>query len=534
MTRMEGVTAWKRRRPNQPGVPANQPGAPAGRPGAHEGREPVEHRPPAVEGPSAPTGEYARPDDRTGRGGRRGLAEPPRPPGPLGEGSWADDGAGLGGRRGLDEDRRASAVTGEHTRPGGEGPGRGRRRAPEGEARPSGATGEYARPSGATGEYARPSGATGEYARPSGPTGEYARPSGATGEYARPSGATGEYARPEGEGAGRGRRRAPEGDRRSSAPPGEGARAEEGRGRRRAADEGSRSPLAALEEAWPEEARGRRDDDEDPEGGGSRKRRRTPGEDYEEGLLTRWGLSARQQKLLAVLGVVLLAAALSVGFVVAVLGLGSPVAVERGPSSAAVVAGQPRPDGYQGWASPKLFAPISDRNSDKEPITLKELFSAKVIKDGKTSFRLVGSNMDSDCAAAVWGEAVLKQLTEFGCTQAARGLYTSSDRRYIAQYTLLNLKDQASADAFAQSMKVQHRAGWAIALKTDKAAFPVNGHTEGSGHAMGHFVGLVWLARVDGAEPTPKDDYVGLSLAVRTVEKAVYRRVVAAAGPPAG
>ena len=50
---------------------------------------------------------------------------------------------------------------------------------------------------------------------------------------------------------------------------------------------------------------------------------------------------------------------------------------------------------------------------------------------------------------------------------------------------------------------------------------------------MGHYAGLVWIGRADGAEPGARDDFVSLGLTVRGAEKAVFRRVVAA-DPGAG
>ncbi|SDG80308.1 hypothetical protein SAMN05421505_10876 [Sinosporangium album] len=264
----------------------------------------------------------------------------------------------------------------------------------------------------------------------------------------------------------------------------------------------------------------------------SSKRRRTQTTEFNIQFLADWGLTPGRQKLVAIVVVTLGVLAAAVALTGAVAALGSGFVPTR--SSAEVVVGQPRPDRYQGWASPKLFAPIADRNADSAPLTVKEVFPAKVIKHGKQDLRLVSTRLDGDCASAMWGGTVLEQLAEAGCTQAVRGLYLSADRRYIAQYTLLNVKDQQSADAFADAMKVHHRAGWMLALPSTRAVFPTGGQTEGSGHAMGHYVGLLWLARTDGAESTPKDDFVGLSLAVRTVEKPVYRRVVAVTGTDAG
>ena len=215
-----------------------------------------------------------------------------------------------------------------------------------------------------------------------------------------------------------------------------------------------------------------------------------------------------------------------VGFILAVNAIGGTYVPERAASSA--IGSRPRPDTYKGWASPKLFAPIAQSEADPKPLTLKDVFAEKTLKGDKITLQLAGTHLDADCAAAVWGQELVDLLAQGGCTQAARGIYTSSDGRYVAQYTLLNLRDTASADALVQTLTTLHRGGWVQILEADKARFPVGGHTEGSGHAMGHYAGLVWYGRADGADPGPRDDFLSLGLTVRGAEKAVFRRVVAA------
>ncbi|GAA4556188.1 hypothetical protein GCM10023193_04670 [Planotetraspora kaengkrachanensis] len=192
--------------------------------------------------------------------------------------------------------------------------------------------------------------------------------------------------------------------------------------------------------------------------------------------------------------------------------------------------GKARPDLYQAWPSPKQFEPIADRKADAAPLTAKEVFGAKTLTSGRITLKRIGSRLDGNCGDTVWG-GLAGELADAGCEQAVRGLYATADGSYVAQYTMFNLADVEAANELVDGLKTLHHDGWVVPLESDKAGF--QGYTEASGQAMGHFVGLAWIGRADGAEPGAKDDFVNLGLAVRESEKALYRRVVAVAGLPA-
>ncbi|MGV9598936.1 hypothetical protein ACWDR1_19930 [Streptosporangium sandarakinum] len=241
--------------------------------------------------------------------------------------------------------------------------------------------------------------------------------------------------------------------------------------------------------------------------------------------LEEWGLTPFQRR--AVVAAAVLAGV--VGTIVAVIlvvgSLGQDVVPERATTAAMVT--RPRPDVYKGWASPKLFTPIAQSKADPKPLTVKDVFAARAVKEGKVTLRLTATDLGADCPGAAWGQ-LADRLAQSGCTQVARGFYTSADGRYVAMYALFNLRDAASADGLVQGMTTAYRGGWVKAPQSGKAVFPSGGYTEGSGYAMGHYAGLAWVGRADGAEPGPRDDFVALTLAVRGAEKAVFRRVVAA------
>ncbi|MFC6082844.1 hypothetical protein [Sphaerisporangium aureirubrum] len=245
--------------------------------------------------------------------------------------------------------------------------------------------------------------------------------------------------------------------------------------------------------------------------------------------LSERGLNERQQRILTAVVVILvvLIGGTALTFVVSRLGVRDPVP-EQG--SAADI-GLPHPEEYQAWPSPALFGPIADRAADRTPLRAEEVFAVKTVRSDKLTLKLLNRRLDS-CAPAMWGGSALARLAGTGCSQAVRGLYLSADRRYVAQYTLFNMANAKAAGDFVQQMATLYRGGgWVRALESDAAAFGTDGYAEGSGYAMGHYAGFVWVARADGREPTAKDDFVTLTLAVRAGEKAVYRRVVAVTGP---
>ncbi|MEU6724229.1 hypothetical protein ABZ917_11010 [Nonomuraea wenchangensis] len=276
---------------------------------------------------------------------------------------------------------------------------------------------------------------------------------------------------------------------------------------------------------------GQDDEYRETAGGGSRKRRRTPPSDWQFPVLTAMGLRPGQQKTIVIVASVIGAVAALAGVAIFATSLGRYTS-DREPSAALLGPDTTLPQVFRGWKSPKLFDPLTDRAKDAKALTEKEVFGQSELSvDKKLRLKLVAKRLDSDCSAAVWGEGLTERVSDAGCTQAARGLYVSSDGRYVGQYTLLNLKDGQAATELVDALQTLYRGGWARPLPSSKGSFPAGGYSEAGGYALGHYVGLVWLGRVDGAEPGVKDDYVSLTLGLRGAEKAVYRRVVAITGP---
>ncbi|WP_182879032.1 hypothetical protein [Microbispora sp. H10949] len=245
--------------------------------------------------------------------------------------------------------------------------------------------------------------------------------------------------------------------------------------------------------------------------------------------LTELGLDDRQQRVFvwSVTAAGVLVIALVLTLVVNALGGGGP-AVPTGAS--ADIAGQGLPSSFQSWPSLKEFAPIADRKADSAPLSVQEVFGARTLSAGKVTLRRLTSRPDQACGGAVWGADLVDALAEAGCTQAVRGLYATADGVYLAQYTLFNLSSVDAAESLATSLGTLYRGSWVQPLESPRAKF--GAYSEASAQVMGHYLGVAWIGRTDGAEPGETDDFVMLGLAVREAERAVFRRVVAVAGVP--
>lgn len=260
-----------------------------------------------------------------------------------------------------------------------------------------------------------------------------------------------------------------------------------------------------------------------------RKRRSSaPAERWTGSTLAELGLNDRQQRVFvwAVTGVGVLAIALVLTLVINGLA-GSPAPP---PQASGGVVGEGLPSSFQSWPSLKEFAPLADRKADSAPLTAQEVFGARTLTAGKVTLRRLAARLDPSCAGAVWGTDLADALAQAGCSQAVRGLYATADGVYVAQYTLFNLSDVSAADGLAKSLATLYRGAWVQPLESARAKFGT--YSEASAQVMGHYLGVAWVGRADGAEPGEKDDFIMLGLAVREAEKAVFRRVVKVAGVP--
>ncbi|MGI5202690.1 hypothetical protein ACQEU6_14105 [Spirillospora sp. CA-108201] len=163
----------------------------------------------------------------------------------------------------------------------------------------------------------------------------------------------------------------------------------------------------------------------------------------------------------------------------------------------------PSPTSYSSSPSGAAYAGIANRSADPKPLTEGEAFPSSAAKlplpEGTVSVKLRAKRLDGDCAAAVWGGSVGEELGKGGCTQAARVIYSDTERGYALAVAVFNLAGSADADRFVARLESTIGAGFVRPLE---APAPLDRFGRGFGMArglaMGHFAVVSWAQRLDG------------------------------------
>lgn len=205
------------------------------------------------------------------------------------------------------------------------------------------------------------------------------------------------------------------------------------------------------------------------------------------------------------------------GVVVALAGAGGflalrgtelPDRLDRPPASgtsAAPAAGSssPAPRSYASVSSGSSFRPILDRGADPRPLTAREVFagSSRSPSYGEIALSLRETRLDSDCAAAVWGKQLKRDIEMGGCSQVVRGSYGDAAGRVTGMVAIFNMKDVEAATTVVGTLDPAHGAGFVLPLPADGRLGRPGGRSEAFAHAMGHYVFVRWAQVV--ADPTP-------------------------------
>jgi hypothetical protein len=224
--------------------------------------------------------------------------------------------------------------------------------------------------------------------------------------------------------------------------------------------------------------------------------------------------------------------AVAAGLVVVVLAVAAVLLLrgrDEGPAAKTTASRMGRPAGsgvpptsYSSSPSSGVFGPINQRSSDQAPLTVAELFPDKTITDttSKATLARRRTQVDGDCAKAMWGSNVGKVLRQGDCTQAVRAVYTDPKKGYAVTIGVFNLAGSTDADraveAFGNGGFVKPLSGVSLG----------EGFSIGRGLAMGHFAVVTWVKRIDGKGD--EQDEALLSLLVTGAKaEAIYARAAA-------
>jgi hypothetical protein len=184
-------------------------------------------------------------------------------------------------------------------------------------------------------------------------------------------------------------------------------------------------------------------------------------------------------------------------------GAGQPGAGQPGSAS-----GQYKPGYYNATKSWSLWNNLNTASQDSRAMSLEEVFGDAEAKAQTNStehitMQLQGNGrLDTDCASTVWGSGLKTALQSYGCTQAIRAAYVSSDQRWIGQLVIFNLRDVNAANTLIQDMDPE--AGNKGFFLPVSGPSPVDrfgkGSTSASGGAYGHYVVIGWAGSANGSD----------------------------------
>jgi hypothetical protein len=216
----------------------------------------------------------------------------------------------------------------------------------------------------------------------------------------------------------------------------------------------------------------------------------------------------------------------------------SPTTLRTSSTDGPPVAGaELKPNEYDGDASWSLWDPLNDRSNDSAPLSAEEVFgsrdSSSVEDSRKNRYTVLGDGrLDTDCAQAVWGEALRSALRSYGCTQAVRGVYADSSRRVVGHAAVFNLRDVTSADQFIKDLDPATGKGFLVPLSGQPS--PVErfgtGYSGADAGAYGHLVVVSWVGYTDGTNDSSSslDAIAPRSAVERAAKNFLFSRVTRA------
>jgi hypothetical protein len=150
------------------------------------------------------------------------------------------------------------------------------------------------------------------------------------------------------------------------------------------------------------------------------------------------------------------------------------------------------------------YCHIQAATDDPVPLKSAELYPPAFTNEkDKTSYSLVSTKVDTKCANAVIGAALIKALQTGKCTQVLRASYVSGNNKIMGTIGVINLSTTNEAH---YAGKVVGQNDFIAPLTSAKGVASKLGNGTGVVEAefKGHYLILTWSEFVDGTNPTTK------------------------------
>jgi hypothetical protein len=230
--------------------------------------------------------------------------------------------------------------------------------------------------------------------------------------------------------------------------------------------------------------------------------------------------------------------AIGVAAVVLVLAVVAGVMVfggqDRPAGDAAAAVGEPLPSAYVSTKSSEEMAKLDGRAQDARPLTVEEIFTpdTKQLEAQGFRFALGGTNLSRDCSTATWGADLRAALRKYGCNQIVRGVYAGQDKKHAAQFAVINLEQVTGAHEIMRNLDPRARDGFVKPLTTKVVTTFGGGFSAAYVQAAGHYVIVVWVQRLGGAQPASMNELLNASLAIQKADEFVWQRLTLVESAP--
>jgi hypothetical protein len=259
------------------------------------------------------------------------------------------------------------------------------------------------------------------------------------------------------------------------------------------------------------------------QGNSERNRGFWPSEDGKGG-----GRGRRSPRTLLAIGAVAVVLVLAVVAGVMVFG-----GQDEPAGDAAAAVGDALPSAFVSTKSSEETAKLDRRAQDARPLTVEEVFTpdTKQLEAQGFRFALGGTNLARDCSAATWGADLQTALRKHGCNQIVRGVYAGQDKKHAAQFAVINLEQVTGAHEIMRNLDPRARDGFIKPLTSQVVTKFGGGFSAAYVQASGHYVIVVWVQRLGGAQPASMNELLNASLAIQKADEFVWQRLTLVEAP---
>ncbi|GAA2312474.1 hypothetical protein GCM10010149_74250 [Nonomuraea roseoviolacea subsp. roseoviolacea] len=171
---------------------------------------------------------------------------------------------------------------------------------------------------------------------------------------------------------------------------------------------------------------------------------------------------------------------------------------------------------------PGKFGYATDRSTDPEPLTVKELFPTKKFAVSGHSYEMTITSKLKKCGDGALGGKLQKALKSGKCTQLLRASFRDKAGKIIGTVGVANLKTGKNA---AKVASAGSQTNYVKPLPGKDSVTKLVGSGSGGTQvwAHGHYAVMIWFQNKDGSKPDKKSQKAIMGAAVEVTKATVFK-----------